>query len=996
MARARAVVRGRDQELAVLREAAAADGGRLIVLKGPAGIGRTALLDVAERILRAAGMPVLPVRLGAGPDSLGDDAFGLAPLVRAVRDQFEQFQETGLADSLGVVARLSDAAGQNTGGWAPSMVTALGNLFDGIGRQGRTAILTDDVHAVAEPAPTLTAARRSGCLVLATCEESAEHAPGLAELLAAADQVVTLGPLADDIAESLARRAQGARLDEGVPDILRTALGPLFGNPGTVLGTLADLRRRGRLTVFRGRLCLRSPSEAIELAADHHLLRRVASFGDLAAELLSSIAVWDGFSVADLPLLAEAIGADLTDCGRLLDQLIDAEVLVADPAGRVSCRCPALAAAVAGPSGTHRADALHTSIAERLLARHRRRDGFDPVMLADHIARGGTAVVLEAPMVTRLLDLAVDAEADQPDRASLWYVAALRRLPPGEPEHARTLTRLLNLVVRTGRYELLRDVLTQYAEQGCAPSSLAEIRLAAVLFALHSGEPPAEEAVRSLLDEGITGRETIGFALWWFGRPSAPGKVPGACGPMPGARGPVDAVGAREVVRVDSVEAQGLTPIAPVGIQGLVPFAPVGIQGLVPFAPVGIQGLVPIAPVGIQGLVPIAPVGIQRLAPADPVGIQELAPADRMELLSTALSGDPGAYERAWRRSGRAAPSRRPDGQHRAASMVNMATMTQLVLGVRYRAPATGVLGVYRRVVRGYVGADWSQAMSAVRELELSDSEDTLVHHAARLFAADMCAARGESPQAAQWLADVEPVPWLAVMRAWVRIGLFRGTGEGRRAAPLALRVSRQLRRAGLYEGLPFLLKRAVRMAVFVDDQDGAAGLLEEIELLHREAGTDLRESLFLARGLVHRDVRQARLAVHLTRARGDLPALLDSCLVIARFAENPRPWLREAHGLATQCGASLLLERVREVTRERGVPAPRARGQREALAVTERRIIELIGEGLTNRQIALRLQISEKTVENYLTRLFARTGCRSRVELAAASLGGRLTQALT
>lgn len=143
------------------------------------------------------------------------------------------------------MARLSDAAGRDTGGWRPSIVTALGDLFDGIGRQGRTAVLADDVHAVAEPAPVLTAARRSGCLVLATCETGTEHTPGLAELLAAADRVVTLGPLADDVAESLVRRAQGARLDEAVPGLLRTALGPLFGNPGTVLATLADLRARG-------------------------------------------------------------------------------------------------------------------------------------------------------------------------------------------------------------------------------------------------------------------------------------------------------------------------------------------------------------------------------------------------------------------------------------------------------------------------------------------------------------------------------------------------------------------------------------------------------------------------------------------------------------------------------------------------------------------------------------------------------------------------------
>ncbi|GAA2931945.1 LuxR C-terminal-related transcriptional regulator [Kitasatospora cinereorecta] len=912
MVRTRAAIKGRDQELAVLRAALAADGGRLIVLKGPAGIGRTALLDEADRLLRAAGVRVLPVRLGAGsgPDSRGDDAFALAPLVRAVRERFEQFEDASPAEPLGTLARLSDAAGQDTGGWVPSMVAALDSLFVRIRRPGRTAVLADDAHAVPVPAPVLTAARRSGCLVLATCEESAEHTPGLAELLAAADQVITLGPLSDDVAESLACRAPGARLDETVPDILRTALGPLFGNPGTVLGTLDDMRRRGRLTVFRGRLCLRKPSEPVELPEDHHLLRRVASLGEPAARLLSTVAVWNGIGVDDLPLLAEVTGTEVTDCGRLLDQLIDAEVLVADPAGRVTCRCPALAASATRRPGAHRGVTLHASIAERLLARHRQGGAVDPLALADHLAHGGTALAPEPHTVTWLLDLAADAEPEQPERAALWCAAALRHLPPGGPEHARTLTRLLNLVVRTGRYGLLGGALTQYAEHGCAPGSVAQMRLAAVLVALHSGEPPAEEAVRSLLDEGITDREPIGFAQWWFGRPAAPGGA---------------AVTAR---------------------------------------------------------------------PASLAGTQEPFSADQMDLLSTALTGDPGACERVWRRTGRTVPSPTLGHLHWGAAVVDVATVTRLVLGARYRVPVTGVLGAYRRVVHGYIGAEWSQAMSAARELELCHSQDTLAHHAARLIAADICAVRGEPRQAALWLADVAPVPRLAVMRAWARIGALSRTGDDQRVAPLAVQVSRRLREAGLHAGLHLLLMRAVQIASFADDHDGATALLDEFALLHRETGTDTTEGLVLARGLVHRDVRLARAATDLTRNRGDLPSLMDSCLVIARFAEDPRPWLREAHGLATRCGASSVMGRVRAVTRERGVPAPRARGQREALAATERRIIELIGEGLTNRQIALRLRASEKTVENYLTRLFARTGCRSRVELAAASLGGRLRQA--
>jgi DNA-binding NarL/FixJ family response regulator len=40
-----------------------------------------------------------------------------------------------------------------------------------------------------------------------------------------------------------------------------------------------------------------------------------------------------------------------------------------------------------------------------------------------------------------------------------------------------------------------------------------------------------------------------------------------------------------------------------------------------------------------------------------------------------------------------------------------------------------------------------------------------------------------------------------------------------------------------------------------------------------------------------------------------------------------------------------------------------------------ERRILELIGEGLTNRQIGEHLFLAEKTVKNYVSTLFAKLG---------------------
>ena len=49
-----------------------------------------------------------------------------------------------------------------------------------------------------------------------------------------------------------------------------------------------------------------------------------------------------------------------------------------------------------------------------------------------------------------------------------------------------------------------------------------------------------------------------------------------------------------------------------------------------------------------------------------------------------------------------------------------------------------------------------------------------------------------------------------------------------------------------------------------------------------------------------------------------------------------------------------------------------------------ERRILELIGEGLTNRQIGEQMFLAEKTVKNYVSALFAKLGMERRTQAAA------------
>jgi DNA-binding NarL/FixJ family response regulator len=52
-------------------------------------------------------------------------------------------------------------------------------------------------------------------------------------------------------------------------------------------------------------------------------------------------------------------------------------------------------------------------------------------------------------------------------------------------------------------------------------------------------------------------------------------------------------------------------------------------------------------------------------------------------------------------------------------------------------------------------------------------------------------------------------------------------------------------------------------------------------------------------------------------------------------------------------------------------------------LTAQERRILELIGEGLTNRQIGERMFLAEKTVKNYVSALFSKLGLERRTQAA-------------
>jgi DNA-binding NarL/FixJ family response regulator len=88
-------------------------------------------------------------------------------------------------------------------------------------------------------------------------------------------------------------------------------------------------------------------------------------------------------------------------------------------------------------------------------------------------------------------------------------------------------------------------------------------------------------------------------------------------------------------------------------------------------------------------------------------------------------------------------------------------------------------------------------------------------------------------------------------------------------------------------------------------------------------------------------------------------------------------------HSLLDPSVTTRVLERLR-------APAPLA-DPLDALTPQERRILDLIAEGKTNRQIGEVMYLAEKTVKNYVSHLLAKLGMQRRSE--AAALAARLAE---
>jgi DNA-binding CsgD family transcriptional regulator len=152
----------------------------------------------------------------------------------------------------------------------------------------------------------------------------------------------------------------------------------------------------------------------------------------------------------------------------------------------------------------------------------------------------------------------------------------------------------------------------------------------------------------------------------------------------------------------------------------------------------------------------------------------------------------------------------------------------------------------------------------------------------------------------------------------------------------------------------------------------------------HAEAHGDLERPIALLEEAV-RTVAGSEARLEHCRALLDLGTVLRRA---GRRSDAGRA-LGEALELARACGARLIEERALEELEVAGTRVQRAaRRGADALSPSERRVVGLAIDGLSNRQIAEALFVTRKAVEWHLGNAYRKLDVRSRRELPAA-LGG-------
>jgi DNA-binding CsgD family transcriptional regulator len=283
-----------------------------------------------------------------------------------------------------------------------------------------------------------------------------------------------------------------------------------------------------------------------------------------------------------------------------------------------------------------------------------------------------------------------------------------------------------------------------------------------------------------------------------------------------------------------------------------------------------------------------------------------------------------------------------------------------------------------------WLRGEWDQALAALadarREVELTDN--AIIGPFLRSVEIDIRTARGELRDA---LALLRPSSegGSATRSAWSTAGVLQATGD--------VAGARQLLRATIARPvdaswLPHVLLRLVELEHQAGDASAARDALDQLAdiAFAPDPRTWVRAMGQRGRAVVDRDAGAALESYTGALGEGLVYEAALAQLLAGELEPEFTPMVLAAHEVFSGLGAEADRRRAAALLRERGEKVPRKKRRTPGqLTAAETEIARLVQAGMRNRDIARTTNYSERTVEVYLSRIYAKLGVSSRLQLA-------------
>ncbi|HTQ93276.1 MAG TPA: AAA family ATPase [Streptosporangiaceae bacterium] len=937
---------GREAEIGALGEAlgrVAAGGPAIVLVEGEAGIGKTRLLAQVLQDARGRGMQVAAGRAEelerTRPFGVLAAAFGCArsspdPRRAAIAGLLAAAPASG---DQGPITVTSDP------GLRFRVVDAFTDLAEELALAGSLLLGLDDLQW-ADPSSLLTLGvlgRRLDYLPvgLVACFRPSHQTAELDRLAraleAAGARHLVLRPLTGEAVTGLVAQAIAA---EPGPRLLAQVSGAA-GNPLFVTELLGALAQEGAITTAGGRAEVAQTVLPPTLRLT--ILRRLSFLPEPTLVALRSASILgSGFSLTDL---ATVTGRPAVDLSVVLAEAIKARV-VEDDGARLRFRHELIRDAIYEDLAGSVRRALHHEAGHRLA-----QAGAPALQVAEHLARGAPPGDPEA--VAWLARAARQAAPRSPDVAADLLDQAVGLMAPGDP----------------GRYGLLAERASSLMWAG----RIADAETACRLLLDRDLDPSLEGAVRVCLGHALLSAGRARDSLCELERACQSPLLTGA----------------------DRAEAQAWASFARLRLLDLDGAA--AAAGEARSAAVSARD---------HAATSIAMASLAVVSENRGHLREALQIADEAVLLADQSPG----------RLGHRYPVHIPRGfilvaldrLDEARATIETGRRISEEHGIRWPLASYHAVRAFERFIAGH----WDDAIAEIEAgaglaSETGHSYSLILGRGLlsliRLHRNDLPGARDAAGVTAGQLPDVSPRQgnW----SAWAQALLFEAEGELAQALATLAGCWDRCASCGLVREFPVIGADLVRLALAAGDPGRARDVTAAVTgVASRNEVPWITGAALRCQGLAENDAGILDAAVSAC-ARGSHPLELalaaeDAGAAFARQGDMARAGqlLDQAITGYQRLGAVRDLARAESVLRGMGVRRGRhvthrrAQSGWQSLTPSERAVVDLVVEGLSNPQIGQRLYVSRRTVQTHLGHVFAKLHITSRTQLAAEAIRHR------